>query len=137
MSDENSFLGTGWHFPPAFDRRSATVKMVSGREDIRQCLEILLATDQGDRNMHPDFGCGLNRFVFHQMDQAMITRIKTMVSDAILYHEPRIDLDNISVTADDHTRGIVLISIDYTIRETNSRHNLVYPFYLTEGKTSF
>ena len=29
--------------------------------------------------------------------------------------------------------GILDISIDYTIRETNSRFNFVYPFYLNEG----
>jgi len=87
--------------------------------------------------MHPDFGCALNRFVFHQMDQRMIRRIKTMVSDAILFHEPRIQLNDVGVSEDDDTPGMLLISIEYTIRETNSRHNLVYPFYLTEGSTSF
>jgi len=29
--------------------------------------------------------------------------------------------------------GQVLIEVFYTIRGTNTRHNLVYPFYLEEG----
>ena len=29
--------------------------------------------------------------------------------------------------------GLLLVTIDYTVRATNSRYNLVYPFYLREA----
>ncbi|VTP99707.1 PAAR domain-containing protein [Sphingobacterium daejeonense] len=37
-----NFLGTGWAFPPEFNKTSNTVEMVSAVEDIDQSLNILL-----------------------------------------------------------------------------------------------
>jgi hypothetical protein len=31
---------------------------------------------------------------------------------------------------------VLLISIDYKVRATDSRYNLVYPFYLERGETA-
>ena len=56
-----------------------------------------------------------------------------MVSNAILDYEPRIDLNNLTVSESEDQDGLLLISIDYTIRSTNSRYNMVYPFYLKEA----
>lgn len=139
LSDEGnaSFLGTGWHFPPQFHRGdgvgNSQVAMVSAEEDIQQSLEIILATQPGERLMQPDFGCELSQFLFEEVRQGVMTRIKDVVSDALLYHEPRIRVDGIEVTANSAETGLLQIEIDYTIRQTNTRSNLVYPFYLNEA----
>ncbi|MCP4694690.1 MAG: GPW/gp25 family protein [Desulfobacterales bacterium] len=129
----DSFLGRGWGFPPAFDRRNARVETASEEEDVFQSLRILLSTDIGERVMRPDYGCDLNRFLFGAVDQGMLTRIKNMISDAILYHEPRVTLDEIDISENESMAGLLLIRIDYTIRTTNSRFNMVYPFYINEA----
>lgn len=133
MENNNSFLGTGWSFPPAFRNQGASVEMVTDEEDIKQSLQILLSTSLGERLMHPDFGCDLSHFLFEEIDQGMITGIKGIISDAFLYHEPRIMLEEIDISEHDSTAGLLLISIDYTIRATNSRYNMVYPFYIDEA----
>jgi len=33
----------------------------------------------------------------------------------------------------DEKEGILRILLDYTVRQTNRRTNMVYPFYLNEG----
>lgn len=136
MPGENSFLGTGWTFPPTFGPRGADLYTVFGVEDIEQSLAILLATRPGERVMQDDFGCDLSEFLFGEISQGLIGRVRSAVADAILHHEPRITLNDIDVSDGGARDGLLLIRIDYTIRATNSRYNMVYPFYLQEATAS-
>jgi len=129
----SSFFGTGWHFPPTFTDNGQDVWRVSDEEDIHQSLHILLATAQGERVMREDFGCDLNRFVFEEMDRALGNRLSASVKRALLRYEPRIAVDKVSVEASDKAAGLLLIHVTYRVLATNSRFNLVYPFYLNGG----
>jgi phage baseplate assembly protein W len=126
------FLGKGWAFPPAFNQAAQTVAMVTAEEDIRESLQILLATIPGERVMLPDYGCLIHQHVFDLMGETLFTEIKALIEHAILHYEPRINLENISYSEDQY-EGRLLIELDYTIIQTNTRSNLVIPFYLTEG----
>ena len=100
MQPFNSFLGTGWAFPPAFDRDAGTVELVSNVEDIHQSLNILLSTSLGERVMQPDYGCNLHDYLFESLNSSMIGYIKDRVENAILIYEPRIVAEKIEVTDD-------------------------------------
>jgi uncharacterized protein len=128
MADQ-SFLGTGWSFPPAFTAGGADVVLASGAEDIHQSLQILLSTQLKERVMQDEFGCDLNYLLFEEIDQSLVNTLTRMVTDAILYHEPRITLNSLDISESESLQGLLLISIEYTIRSTNSRFNMVYPFY--------
>ncbi|MCB0375311.1 MAG: GPW/gp25 family protein [Sinomicrobium sp.] len=130
---ENKFLGKGWAFPPEFYAEGAEVEMVAGETDIRQSLRILLSTSLNERIMNPGFGCDLNRFLFEETTQSLINDLRGVVSDAILRHEPRIAVDEVKVENPDPGKGLIRISVDYTVRTTNNRFNLVYPFYINEA----
>ncbi len=132
MSEENSFLGIGWSFPPAFDQINREVVMVSKEEDIAQSLKILLSTHPGERVMQPEFGCNLNQFMYQEISESLFSHIKEVISDAILRFEARIDVEQISIEFEDE-QGVLYITVAYRIRQTNSRHNMVYPFYILEG----
>ena len=131
MKKNNSLLGTGWGFPPAFSRESG-VHMASDEEDIRQSLKILLSTEVGERVMQPKYGCNMNRLVFEPLDTSLQTYMKHLINTAILYFEPRIILNNVQLEAVVN-EGRIDINLDYTIATTNTRHNYVYPFYKKEG----
>ena len=133
MSDAGAFLGTGWGFPPTFGTGGADVHLVSGVDDIRESLGILLSTARGERVMQEDFGCDLGEFVFGEISRELIGRVESYIGDSILHHEPRIRLNGVDVTESEREPGLLLVSIDYTIRATNSRYNMVYPFYLNEA----
>jgi phage baseplate assembly protein W len=130
---KGSFLGTGWSFPPSFSRAEEGAVMVSDEEDIQQSLQILLSTSLGERLMEPAYGCNLNRFLFEPMDNSLRTYMEDTIKTAILYHEARIDLHQVILDLDNYAEGVLMINIVYTIRGTNSRFNLVYPYYLEEG----
>lgn len=129
MTFDASFLGTGWSFPPTFERASGTVQMSSGVADIERSLSILFTTTIGERIMNPTYGCSLDEALFESMNSSRITYIQNLIETAILYHEPRIDADQVDVRPES-VEGILWIHVGYTVRGTNSRFNFVYPYYL-------
>ena len=131
--EDKAFLGTGWTFPPTFNRYAGRVETIAAEEDIRQSIQIILKTQPGERLMQPTFGCDLHQFLFAGFEQSTIVSLKRAIADALLYHEPRISVNRININTHQETEGLLLVEIDYTIRQTNARDNLVYPFYLTEA----
>lgn len=131
MNEEKSFLGVGWSFPPAFGNIGGEVQMLKGEDDIQSSLQVLLATRLGERVMQPLFGCNLDAMMFEQLDTTLKTEMRNLVEKAILYFEPRVNIDKIDMEST-NTNGLILITVNYTVRSTNTRGNLVYPFYLSE-----
>ena len=132
MNEENSFLGKGWSFPPTFDNASGEVQMLQGEDDIQSSLRVLLATKLGERVMQPLFGCNLDAMVFELLDTTLKTEMKNLIERAILFFEPRINIDKIDVDSQNDLNGVVIITVNYVVRSTNTRGNLVFPFYLSE-----
>src|SRR5665213_3552856 len=112
MTDNNSFLGRGWSFPPTFDQPSGEVDMLNGYEDIESSLQILLSTRLGERVMQPKYGCNTDDMIFETLDTTLETEMKNRIEVAILFYEPRIDIINQTLTQDD-LGGIILLSLDY------------------------
>ena len=128
---DQSFLGRGWKFPPAFTSQGTV--MVSDAQDIRESLMILLSTMPGERIMEPNYGCPLNRAVFEILETTQITYIKDLIEKAVMFFEPRVTLHEVEINIEQALEGVVLINLVYTVTQTNVRTNMVYPFYLIEG----
>ncbi|NLJ00892.1 MAG: GPW/gp25 family protein [Bacteroidales bacterium] len=131
--ENRSFLGRGWSLPPEFTKETGTVKMLEDEDDIVSSLHILLSTRLGERVMVPDYGCNLDDLLFNSLSITVKTYVADLIRTAILYHEPRIDTKKIAIEPADDTNGVLLIHIEFVVRATNSRMNMVYPFYKTEG----
>ncbi|MEL6424254.1 MAG: GPW/gp25 family protein [Pseudomonadota bacterium] len=127
------FLGRGWSFPPRFSATTGRVVQVEAEEDIVESLRILFSTRPGERVMHPRYGCRLHDLVFEPMDDETEAAIETAIARAILFFEPRIELEDVSVETRDWLEGHLAIQLVYRVRTTNTRHNIVYPFYQREG----
>ncbi|MBW7899577.1 lysozyme-like protein [Candidatus Brocadiaceae bacterium B188] len=127
------FLGRGWSFPPSFNRSFRGVKMLEQEADIASSLEVLLSTSQGERIMQPQYGCNLEELVFESLDTRMKTLMADKIESAILYQEPRIELEKVSLDESRELEGVVLIEVIYRVKATNSRFNFVYPYYKLEG----
>ena len=129
---KKAFLGNGWSFPICLGADGRIV-MVAFEEDIDQAIKIILGTDRGERLMRPDFGAGLNSFVFEPVSDATMQLVKTRVEESLIDWEPRIDVESVNVTTDPVDRHMLVIEVSYRVRATNTLRNLVYPFYLQEG----
>ena len=133
MPVDKSFLGTGWSFPPEFNGTTRDVQTVSKEDDIQQSLYILFSTTPGERVMQPSYGCDLRSMVFENITESAVTAIRDIIEKAVLFFEPRIDLNSVDLNTGQIKEGILNILVDYTIRATNTRSNMVYPFYFQEG----
>ena len=128
-----SFLGTGWSFPPEFVLETGEVVMTSDEEDIEASLKILLGTAFGERFLNPKYGLDLHGMLFEPMSTTMTTFLKDRAKTTIVIYEPRINLLSLELDTSAQTEGKVSIIVDYEVRATNSRFNLVYPFYTTDA----
>lgn len=131
-NQQRAFLGTGWAFPPGLDE-DGKIRLVSLEEDVRQAILIIVQTMLGERVMRPDFGVGLEAFVFEPVNTTTIQLVRTRVEEALIDWEPRINIDDLQVTTDANERNMLMIELLYTVRATNTQFNLVYPFFLLEG----
>ena len=130
MSQE--VLGVGWKYPLQRNQ-DGTITLSRYEDDVREAIWIILSTAPGERVMSPDFGCGIYDYVFAPNDIHTAGLVRFHVEDALTRWEPRIDLQEVQVQSDPRDPALLLISIDYTVRATDSRFNLVYPFYLQRG----
>lgn len=127
-----SFLGRGWRFPIQPDA-SGRLGYVEGDANIEQSLRILLLTALGERVMRPTFGCAAPRLVFAPGSVQYLRLLETTIRDAVRDWEPRISIEDVVAEAQPDDDLHVSVSIDYRIRGSNTKLNLVFPFYLGQG----
>lgn len=128
---DSSFLGRGWSFPLAFSK-TGFAKMSEHEIDIDESLRILMMTYPGERIMQPEFGCRLRDFCFGNLTLRTETLMQNEIKRAILLNEPRVDTERVEIEPTEK-EGVLHINVVYVIRSTNSRRNLVFPFYLNEA----
>jgi uncharacterized protein len=125
----SDFLGLGWNFPIGLDGHQVELTP-DGEEGVRQSIWMILGTSRGERVMRPDFGCGIHDLVFGVNNAATANAVAGAVRDALAAWEPRIDVLDVYAVPDPSRPNLLTIEINYQVRSTNSRFNLVYPFYL-------
>jgi uncharacterized protein len=123
------FLGTGWAFPILPDA-AGRLSYVSGGASIQDCLLVLLQTATGERVMRPDFGTTAPTLVFAPGSPVNLRVLENSITDAIQAYEPRVELDSVVAEPTPGQENQVVVSVTYRIRRTNTKANLVFPFYL-------
>lgn len=121
------FLGQGLKYPVSV--KKARMLTSVGEDSIKESIILILGTARGERVMRPDFGCRLNEMVFSSIDMGTATLIQTYVEEALMNWEPRIEVTEVTATVDSD-ESVLEIFIEYMIKASNSKDNLVYPFYL-------
>src|SRR5262245_51958691 len=102
-------------------------------QDIKEAIWIILSTSKGERVMRPDFGCGIHDLVFAPINTTTVNLVQNNVREALTFWEPRIEVTTLNVSTEKADEGKLEVVIEYRVRTTNNRFNLVYPFYLKEG----
>ena len=128
-SGHGDLIGSGWSFPVQLTP-GGSVQLISGAEEIDGAIRMILTTAPGERVMRPDFGCSMWEQVFAPVNPNTLGLIEQSVREALARWEPRITLDSVTATRDEHDDAVVQIGIEYHVRATNDHRNLVYPFYV-------
>jgi phage baseplate assembly protein W len=123
------FVGRGLAWPMQVDH-SGSIRLSRGPDEIGSSLRMVLITAPGERLMRPEFGCRIHELVFEPVNANTLGRMTLAVREALARWEPRIEVEAVTVDPDLVVSGLVHISIDYRIRATNDRRNLVHPFYV-------
>jgi phage baseplate assembly protein W len=126
------FLGTGWKFPLQVTPTGG-IATATAEQRIEEAILLILSTGRGERVMLPGFGCGIHDLVFAPNDSSTVSKIVDSVRRSLVAYEPRIDVLDVTAETTDGQPNLLLIRVDYRIRDTNSMKNLVYPFFITEG----
>lgn len=127
-------IGQGWSFPIKINAKGG-LDWSSGPDRIRTAIWIIISTSLGERLMRPQFGAGIKDYVFEPNSELVRAQLQSAIRKALVQWEPRIDLVAVRVdpSPDPTQDSLVLVSIDYQIRDTNELYNMVYPFFLQEG----
>ena len=131
MSEE--FIGRGWAFPLRTDATGG-IAMVSREREIEEAIRLILGTSPGERPMRPEFGCRIHDYVFASADGATANLLGAEVRRSLARWEPRIDVEDVVISFDLGDGSLMYIDVRYSIRPTNDRRNLVFPFYVIPGE---
>ncbi len=126
---KNEILGKGWRFPILPDE-TGSLAYVGNDVNVEQSLRILLLTDLRERVMRADFGCQAPSLVFAPGSVQFLGLLETTVREAIRDWEPRVETESVIAEVDPEDETRVMVQIRYVVRQTNTRNNLVFPFYL-------
>ncbi len=128
-----SFIGTGWSFPPRPDGRGG-IAMVSDADKIAQAIWIILSTPIGQRVMRPTFGSRLSELIFAPSNPETFGLAELYVKEALEFWEPRIQLLEVHASLDPEQQNVLSIRMRYSIKATHDERSLVYPFYQIPGE---
>jgi phage baseplate assembly protein W len=127
--DRNELTGRGMKFPPQIDEATGRFKTSTGAERIKESIYLILMTQKTERWIRPEYGSNIMNYTFLDTNSTMLNLMSMEITRDLTMNEPRIK--NVEVGIDAASKeGYLLVSIDYTIREDNTRDNLVFPFYL-------
>ena len=133
MEQKNrDYLGIGWKFPLQVTP-GGKIAQAKYEQRIEESVYLILGTAKGERVMMPEFGCGIHALVFAPNNAMTRAIIVQHVREALVAYEPRIDVLDIAVETAPEEANVLLIRINYQVRDNNALGNLVYPFYLGEG----
>lgn len=130
--DERAFLGAGMKFPPQIDPGTGRFALSSGAQNVKESVYIILMTNRGERWLDPDFGSDIMRYTFMDTSLTMLNLLASDLRTLLMEQEPRIS--DVTVDIDPEVKdGCMLVNVAYTVADTNTRDNLVFPFYLNAG----
>jgi uncharacterized protein len=124
----HDFVGAGWAFPLGVDARGG-IALARRDQELEQAMRLILATYPGERPMRPEFGSRLRDYVFRSATVDTAAELANEVQNALLRWEPRVVCEAVNVTVDPEERNRLYIDVYYTVKGTNDRRNLVFPFY--------
>jgi Bacteriophage baseplate protein W len=122
------FIGAGWAFPLGVGPQGG-IALVRREVELEQAMRLILSTYPGERPMRPEFGSRIRDFVFRPVNVETIAELSQEVRNALLRWEPRVTIEAVFVIPDPSDEGALYIDIQYLVKDTNDRRNLVFPFY--------
>lgn len=117
MNDEAALYGRGLAFPLRLTPEGR-VAWSAGEANVRESIRILLLTAQGERLRRPDFGAGLERFLFEPNNPGTWRAIEETIKRQLARWEPRVQVESIHVAADPDNPEAAIAQLSFTLVAT-------------------
>ncbi len=117
MTDEAALYGRGWGFPLRLTPEGR-VAWSAGEANVRESIRILLLTAQGERLRRPDYGAGLERFLFEPNNPGTWRAIEESIRRQLARWEPRVQVEAIDVAADPDNPEAAIAQLSFTLVAT-------------------
>ncbi|MFZ0546125.1 MAG: GPW/gp25 family protein [Candidatus Promineifilaceae bacterium] len=123
MDNGKLLYGQSLGFPPRVGPDGRLI-WSNGEENVRESICIILRTRPGERLELPEFGCGLDQYLFEPNNISNLRLIQESVKQSLTRWEPRIKLDDIRVALNPTDPTVVDITIFYTLIATRKREKV-------------
>ena len=127
-----SLLGQSLAFPFQLDG-AGRIAWSQGEANIRESIEVLLRTDKHERIALPNFGAGLQRWLFAPNTADTHARIAQAVDQTLRKWEPRIALEDVSVTPSDTDATAAVATITFRLVASGERNRVAVGIPLAGG----
>ncbi|MBI3347826.1 MAG: GPW/gp25 family protein [Burkholderiales bacterium] len=117
MTDEAALYGKGIAFPLRLTPEGR-LAWSEGEANVRESIRILLLTAQGERLRRPDYGAGLERFLFEPNVPTTWRAIEEVIRRQLARWEPRVQVEAIKVAADPGDPEAATAELSFTLVAT-------------------
>lgn len=117
MNNAGKIFGKGISFPPRVGA-DGRIAWSEGEENVRESIRVILMTELNERLYLPDFGGGLNRFLFEPNTATTRQLIRDRITKALARWEPRITVESVSVEPDPQDPQAAIATIYYKLVAT-------------------
>tara|TARA_R100000697_G_C5433150_1_gene193308 strand:- start:694 stop:1062 length:369 start_codon:yes stop_codon:yes gene_type:complete len=87
----------------------------SFRDLIKQNLKMLLLTNRGERVMIPNYGVGINQFLFENFNESTFAQIESEILEQVAIYMPVVNITEMSFTPNSSDPNALIVRISYTI----------------------
>lgn len=126
---KSKFIGSGLTFPIELNPLRTTPVVYNGDPKlIKSSIGIILNWPKRRRWFNEAFGCRIEEVLEEPDDNVSRTLIKTFIRESLNEWEKRIVVKELIVNPPE-TPGVVLVYINYEIRNTKIEETVIFPFY--------
>ncbi len=123
LASDGILYGRGISFPPRVGPDGGIV-WSAGELNVRECICTILRTRPGERVELPEYGCGLDRYLYEPNTVATLRQISEDVQHALVRWEPRVRVDGVTASVSPADPRAIDVTISYTLVATGIRERM-------------
>lgn len=85
------------------------------KDNIKQNLKMLILTKPGERVMDPNFGVGIERYLFEMAGNEVYAEIDSKIREQVSLYMPYINIQRVQFARDTNNENRINLSITYNV----------------------
>jgi uncharacterized protein len=130
--DAGTLYGRGMSFPPRVDA-DGRIAWSEGEDNVRENIRVILLTRRGERLLLPEFGGGLDRYLFEPNTVATRQLLRDDITRALARWEARIQVQDVTVEQDARDAAVAIATIHYRLVATQQAERVSLVVTLAGG----